>query len=1014
MSVKQFYYVCVCVLTGFVCVAGSMCLAAEQNFFIERVTPARLVQLRVEGIFNPLGVGTATPRFGWAVEDSRRGAAQTAYQVLVADSPENLKEGGKLLWDSGKVSGDQSQWIAYAGTALKSAQRFWWTVRIWDQNGMPTAFAAPAWAEIGLLNLSDWKAKWIADSNSVPTQNDLVKTWTEYAAETGAHRESAIELLWNQFPTPPQFRKEFQVPGKILSARLYLSVRGYAVTYLNGKRVGDRVLDPAFLPYDYQAHYVVHDVTGLLQSGSNAIGVLLAGGWHGIGGTCKINAVLNKRKRNEAFAAELRISTDRGDFTVGSDGSWKAAAGPLLKSVFFVGECYDATRETAGWNSTGFDDSKWHPAAEVEVGSPRLQPMLIAPERVIRILKPVKKTSPYPGIWIYDFGELFAGRTRLHLKDAPKDTMIIQRYAQWVDTPATSKAWYPTPDVRKAAKGSIPNDANGAHGGNAESEAAYIYRAAGKPVEEWAPEFDYQSMRFVEVIGYPGEPPDDLLTGEVIHSDFQRVGSVKTSDERLNRMHQFLIETLRHTTHGILQDNNCQEREQGTTAWNNNVLPFDMYEHDFYQYQCKALDGLRVNSYNGIATIEYHNVSRNPPGPNRKPEDVASSAANVHAPWLAWLYYGDPKIWKDHYETSAAFVDSFEMPLLEDRFVGWGDWSDVNLNPDGKRPITPDIKHGAGSLFDQVRAGTVKPTDSNNWPPLPLNTPIALSEGQCFVAAVDRLAFIARLLGKDQDAARFLTLSSKVSDRLRKEYYNEGKHSFGSQSGDAYALMHGQIPPSEIPAVTTALHDDFAVKNKGHLTGGFLAAYVPTALSKGEFSDDALRVFTADDYPSFGQICFTFGLNMMSARWPMSADQPNYARMIQGEKVGVGRWFYDGLGGISPTEEVPGFKKTILMPSVPQGLEWVEISYHSFYGDIVSNWRKEHSVWMWNVHVPPNTTAEIRIPLVSGAQTVRESGTIIWQKGVAAETVPGLTFVRNEKDRSVFNAVAGIYEFVVQ
>ena len=103
------------------------------------ITPA---QLRCERTANPLGVDEPQPRLSWILQSPERGASQSAYQVLVASSPEVLAQDKGDLWDSGRVKSDSNIQIAYAGTPLKSCWQVFWKVRAWDEAGAPSAWSA--------------------------------------------------------------------------------------------------------------------------------------------------------------------------------------------------------------------------------------------------------------------------------------------------------------------------------------------------------------------------------------------------------------------------------------------------------------------------------------------------------------------------------------------------------------------------------------------------------------------------------------------------------------------------------------------------------------------------------------------------------------------------------------------------------------------------------------------------------------------------------------------------------
>ena len=58
-----------------------------------------------------------------------------------------------------------------------------------------------------------------------------------------------------------------------------MSGLGWSELYIDGKKVGDQVLSPAFTDYTKRVEYVVHDVSGMFQEGNNAIGVILGNGF---------------------------------------------------------------------------------------------------------------------------------------------------------------------------------------------------------------------------------------------------------------------------------------------------------------------------------------------------------------------------------------------------------------------------------------------------------------------------------------------------------------------------------------------------------------------------------------------------------------------------------------------------------------------------------------------------------------------------------------------------------------
>ncbi|MCC6677588.1 MAG: family 78 glycoside hydrolase catalytic domain [Phycisphaerales bacterium] len=117
--------------------------------------------LRCEYLTNPLGIDTPQPRLSWELQDSRRGARQTAYEIQVAADAAALESGGRVIWQSEKVASASTMHIEYAGPALESGRAYWWRVRTWDAAGAETGWSRPAMWSTGLLKPEDWKASWI-------------------------------------------------------------------------------------------------------------------------------------------------------------------------------------------------------------------------------------------------------------------------------------------------------------------------------------------------------------------------------------------------------------------------------------------------------------------------------------------------------------------------------------------------------------------------------------------------------------------------------------------------------------------------------------------------------------------------------------------------------------------------------------------------------------------------------------------------------------------------------------
>jgi len=344
------------------------------------------VNLRCEYQLAPLGVDTREPRLSWelnATTGSERGLRQTAYHILAASSRVGVDNGEGDLWDSKTVQSDETLGIKYAGKRLASRQQVWWKVKVWDQEGNESGWSAPASWGMGMIEPGDWNGQWIA------------------APEAG-------------FSTPV-FRKEWTLREKPVRAIAYFCGLGYGELYLNGKKVGDHLLDPGFTDYTKRALYVPYDVTKHLAAGTNAVGIMLGNGWYWMP-TPDIWDFQKASWRGFPRAIlqlEIEYADGRRESLV-TDGSWKWTVGPVLFNCLRGGETIDARGPIAGWDRPGYNDASWRPANVLRAPVGRLVAQRHPPIRAVREIRPVKLTQPKPGIFVYDLGEYISGWPRYY------------------------------------------------------------------------------------------------------------------------------------------------------------------------------------------------------------------------------------------------------------------------------------------------------------------------------------------------------------------------------------------------------------------------------------------------------------------------------------------------------------------------------------------------------------------------------------------------------------------------
>src|SRR5450759_1949674 len=223
--------------------------------FLNAFSQIKVSQLKVEFLNNPTGIDVKYPRMSWELKSKEGNVLQSAYEIRVGQDALALSHNHQLVWQSGKVSSEESLHHVYEGKPLESGQKYYWQVRAWDKKGLPSDWSTMAYWQMGLLNPDDWKAKWIGlDVNYVEPGDD--------------HRRLPARLV----------RREFELTKTIVNATVFLSGLGFSELYINGKKVDNRIMDPTHSDYDKRTMYVAHDITKYLTSGKNAIGVILGNG----------------------------------------------------------------------------------------------------------------------------------------------------------------------------------------------------------------------------------------------------------------------------------------------------------------------------------------------------------------------------------------------------------------------------------------------------------------------------------------------------------------------------------------------------------------------------------------------------------------------------------------------------------------------------------------------------------------------------------------------------------------
>jgi alpha-L-rhamnosidase len=583
----------------------------------------RVEALRTEYEQNPVGIDVRAPRLSWRIQSERRGTMQTAYQLRVATDSTSLARAP--LWDSGKIPSESSIFRPYGGSSTRSATRYYWQVRVWDNAGRMSPWSAPAFWETGLLDRGDWSAQWITPDLSEDT---------------------------SRANPSPMVRREFTLAQGIASARLYVTSLGLNIAELNGQRVSDHLFRPGWTSYDKRLQYDTYDVTPLLRAGVNAIGVTLGDGWYR--GHLGFEGKRNNYGKRLALLAQLVVRyADGHTQVVSTDESWKASTGPILVSDIYDGETYDARLEKSGWSRAGHDDRSWRGVRKVESVAASLVAPVGPPVRRMQELKPVRILHTPAGETVFDLGQNMVGWVRLKVS-GPAGTSVRLRHAEVLDKTGN----FYTANLRDAAQ-------------------SVRYTLNGKGVEVYEPHFSFQGFRYVAVDGFPGTPTPDAITGIVVYSDLAPTGTFETSNPLVNRLQQNIVWGQRGNFLDIPTD--CPQRDE-RLGWTGDAQVFSRtaaFNMDVSGFFAKWLADVAADQHaNGAVPWVIPDVI------GRTNPSFAASAGwsdvAVIVPWNVYQAYGDTSVLSRQYASMRAWVEYERAQagesLLWTKGFHFGDW----------------------------------------------------------------------------------------------------------------------------------------------------------------------------------------------------------------------------------------------------------------------------------------------------------------------------------------------------
>lgn len=590
----------------------------------------KIVNLKTEYLQNPIGIDNPAPRFTWQMQDSRNGAKQASFRILVdTDSLALTKADGKL-WNTGWIKSDH-QLLIYSGQLLKPFTKYFWRIEISDGNQKKSNQAFISSFETGMMDMKNWQGSWISD-NEDP-----------------------------KLKPAPYFRNTFTLNKKIKSARAYIAAGGLYELSINGEKIGNHRMDPMYTRFDRRTLYVSYDVTNNLINGKNAIGVLLGNGWYNHQSTAVWDFDKAPWRNRPTFCLDVRITYDDGSIeTLKSGKSWKTALSPIVFNSIYTAEHYDARLEKEGWNTADFDDSKWknviyRSAPSKNIVTQALHPIRNVEEIASKSLKKFNDTT-----YLFDLGRNISGVSKI-IVNGPVGTVIKLKHGERL---------YPNGHV------DISNiDAHYRPTDNTDPFQTDILILSGKGEQSFMPHFNYKGFQYVEVTSSaPIQLNQNSLVGYFMHSDVPVSGNINSSEPIINKIYAATNNSYLSNLFGYPTD--CPQREKnGWTGDAQIAIETGLYGFDGITiYEKWLADHRDEQQPNGVLPsiiptdgwgYEWGN------GP-----DWTSTIAII--PWNIYLFYGDEKLLADCYENIKKYVNHIDETYPTGLTTwGLGDWIPV-------------------------------------------------------------------------------------------------------------------------------------------------------------------------------------------------------------------------------------------------------------------------------------------------------------------------------------------------
>ncbi len=832
----------------------------------EKVRP---VDLKTEYLKEPICIGVSNPRLTWRFNGDDPEFSTSKVEVNLWDNPD--KSGEKITIEKEATTGKTLITSVVVPEKLSSLKRYFWEVTVWDKNGAKCTPSELASFETAMLSENDWQAKRITDDHD------------------------------KDYGPAPLFRKQIEIPEKqIALARAYISSAGYNEMYINGKRVGNTYMNPAFTNFEKRLLYETYDITDLLNSGENTVAAVLGNGRYNFQGLDSWSLASAPWRDRVSLMAEIHIDYSDGTTDIiPTDNSWKTSTGALYYNNIYAGDYVDLRLEEIGWKENNFNDSHWKQVKEIDPPTEKIVSRQMPGIRITEEYKAsgFKKFSDQ--LYVYSFPKNMAGFCRLTVKGEP-GTKIKLRHAEMLKDNGRV-------EMESVSIFFTPNHED------EQAQSDMVILRDSDEVVEFSPSFTFHGFQHVEVeSSKPIELTQESLIACFAHTDVESVGYFECSNTTLNKIWEATRQSYLSNLESIPMD--CPQREKN--GWIGDAqfaIDLGLLNYDGISFYEKWMDDFidAQNERGDLTAIIPSSGWGWAPGP-------VWDAALFIIPSALYNYYGDSHCIEKMLPTIDRYLAYLANEEKEGLITfGLGDWVFHKTETDG-----------------------------------------TFTSSAYYYLQYKLRAEFAKITGEDETP--FLAKANEIKKAVNDKFFDAetGAYAGATQTAQGLALYVGLPPEGEEQKVADKLHE-LVSENDYFLDFGVIGSKtVPRMLTKYGYMEDAMKMVTKTEFPSWGYWVEEKGYTTLPEAWEWTKIQ-DFSSLNHVFLGDVSAWMVNNLAGINYDQENTGFSNILITPHFVKDLSWVKGQYQSVKGLISSEWKRENDKVVLKVTIPAGCTAKI-------------------------------------------------------